>query len=76
MATLIENPGFWFGLKDDKSQLPPNWHFEENPQDWLMAIAPDGRRFYWDGGSIVHEQEKNDEGKTVAGPRRNIQDIQ
>lgn len=75
MGTIIENPGFWFGLKEDKQKLPPHWHFEENPMEFLIAVAPDGRRFYWDGGSILHDQEQDRFGNNIAGERRNIQDI-
>lgn len=74
-VTLVNLSGFAFGIVPKKEQLPPHWHFEENPMEFLMAVAPDVRRFYWDGGSIVHEQERDDFGNNVAGPRRNIQDV-
>jgi hypothetical protein len=56
MATLVNLTGFWFGLCPEKKPLPSGWHFEENPEDFLQAVSPDGRRWYWDGQDGLRDE--------------------
>lgn len=38
--------GFMWGLTKEKPVLPPGYTYIEGYREWLLAIGPNGRRYY------------------------------